>query len=240
MDWSNLISAVIGAIVGGAIAYLMQIRALREARAQRKEDRADSQKALGLSLLFKLSRIYTSVHWIHDFFETQLKVIADTKLVEPWQVMQFLPNPPDPVTFTSDEMAMLLGLKSNELFNRMTTMDVAHKGVIDAIKKLNSERELLAERMPPGAFEGDTAHHQIGKEQFARLRPLMISVNTLTTGTRDAASQLNTEAYAALPEFNDLLRDRLGLTQTITLLRTPADAQPASGAGGRSTKSPDH
>ena len=34
--WAAIVGAIVGAVVGGSIAYMVQVRALREARTQQK------------------------------------------------------------------------------------------------------------------------------------------------------------------------------------------------------------
>jgi hypothetical protein len=55
-------SAIAGAIVGGLIAYFIQIRALREGRNQRADDRKLVQQAQAHALLFKMIRIHSDFH----------------------------------------------------------------------------------------------------------------------------------------------------------------------------------
>ena len=66
--WSAIIGGLVGATAGGAIAYFIQSKVLREGRKQRAEDHKQAQQALGHSLLFKMIRIYSDFHGIRDKF----------------------------------------------------------------------------------------------------------------------------------------------------------------------------
>src|SRR5262245_42465642 len=59
---TELWAAVIGAIVGGLIAYFIQVKALREGRQQREDDLRRSNRALGYSLLFKVIKIHSNFY----------------------------------------------------------------------------------------------------------------------------------------------------------------------------------
>jgi len=115
---SEFWSAVVGAAVGGLIAYVVQKVALIEARNQRKEDARNIQTALANSLLFKMIRIHSDMYGISRHIESCFEDAKKRKFDgEPWQFFLPLANPPDPIHFSSDEMGMLLALKNDVAFN---------------------------------------------------------------------------------------------------------------------------
>ena len=67
--WAAIVGAIVGAVVGGSIAYMVQVRALREGRKQRGEDHNRLQQALGHALLFKMVRIHSDFYGLHRHFE---------------------------------------------------------------------------------------------------------------------------------------------------------------------------
>lgn len=58
-------AAIAGAIVGGLIAFGIQVIALREARKERIRDAAEKQKALGHALIFKVIGIYSHLRQLN-------------------------------------------------------------------------------------------------------------------------------------------------------------------------------
>jgi hypothetical protein len=129
---SNFISAIIGALVGaiagGVIAFIVQWIALREARTQRNADQLRTQQALGRSLLIKVAGIHSHSFHIHKYVEELFQKAE--KDAEPWQFYIPMVNMPDPINFTSDEMGMLLSLKSDDVFNSVLAMDVNHNSFV--------------------------------------------------------------------------------------------------------------
>lgn len=78
-------SAIAGAVVGGVIAYAVQIRALREGKRQRADDQKSIQQGLGNSLLFKMIKIHSNIHGIHRHIEECFETAAKRgQKGEPW------------------------------------------------------------------------------------------------------------------------------------------------------------
>ena len=138
-------SAIFGAVVGGSIAYMIQLKALREGRKQRDEEHKRLQQALGNALLFKMIRVHSNFYDVHKYIEGCFAEAARREHKgEPWQFVTPLANPPDPVYFSSEEMGMVLGLKNDDVFNLVLQMDVIHNSLIDIVRVLNTERRALA------------------------------------------------------------------------------------------------
>lgn len=206
-------SAVVGAIVGGLIALAVQLVAIRAGRKQRGEDRKEIQKALGNSLLFKLIRIHSNIFGIHQHIESCLQNAELQKLSgELWQFVTPLINPPVHVNFTSDEMALLLSLKSDEIFNSVMSLDVVHNSHIDSLVVLNTERRALTDRIRAQESSGNVLGGNLTREQVMLLKPKMIEVNSLIEQLRQRAKEDSSLANKALIDVNKLLRDKVGLT----------------------------
>jgi hypothetical protein len=127
-------SAIIGAIVGGLIAYIVQVKALREGRRLRDEDHKRVQQAQGNALLFKMIRIHSDLHGIHRHIEGCFEQAEQKGLTgDPWQFVLPLANPPGPIHFSSEEMGMLLALKTDDVFNLVVKMDTVHNSLSDAV-----------------------------------------------------------------------------------------------------------
>ena len=76
-------------MVGGLIAYLVQIKALREARRDRAEERLLTQKALANALMLKIVRIYSNVRTVHEHIKQCIAQKEKTSLVgNLWQFVR--------------------------------------------------------------------------------------------------------------------------------------------------------
>ena len=205
-------SAIAGAIVGGVIAYLVQIKALREGRRQRNEDRKELKLAQAHALLFKIIRIHAGFFNVSDHIESCFaRAKKDGFEGEPWQFVIPMANFPDPVHFSAEEMGMLLALKNDDLFNVIAPMDVVHNSLIEAFRVLSKERRALAQRLRPDNAHGELLRGTLDRQQFLELRPYMIEVNSLVAKIREDAAHNFELATDALDRLQNLFREKLGL-----------------------------
>jgi hypothetical protein len=147
--------AIAGAIVGGVIAYVVQIKALRESRKQREEDRRQIKQPQAHALLFKMIQIHSDFFGIQRHFDECFEAASKKNFKgEPWQFVLPLANLPDPIHFSSDEMGMLLALKNDDVFNLVASLDVVLNGLSAAFGTMNSVRRELGQRIKPDAVVG--------------------------------------------------------------------------------------
>jgi hypothetical protein len=209
---SEFWAAIAGALVGGLITILIQAQALREQRRQREEDRKQVQKSLAHGLLFKMISIHSGFHRIHQHFEQAFKrAEAKNFKGEPWQFVQPYGNPPVPVRFSTEEMAMLLELKDNQMFNSIAGLDDIHNSLSSGVGLLTAERNQLTDRFKNEQFDGSIGTSFLTNSQHLELRPQMIEVNSLIEQLRSEAKQDFDQSKAALARLEVLLRDKVGL-----------------------------
>jgi len=224
--WSAIAGAIVGAITGGIIAYVMQVKALREGRAVRAEDQKLNRQAQGRALLLKMGRIISNYHSIREHFDGHYNRAHETGFVgEPWEFILPTANAPDPVYLSMDELGMLLSLKNNEVFNSLVGLDAIHNGLIDVLKLFNAERRALTERLPQTAIaeqgigeQGNMLSGFSPREVIAGLRPRMIEVNMLAEQLRVGAKNGFTEATTVTAALVQLLKQKLGLSYNVSIL----------------------
>lgn len=123
-------AAVLGAVVGGLISYLLQRQALAAATAQHDSDRNEVRKALALSLVFKMIRISSD---LNNLGKSILELMERAKkggfTGMPFQIVVPTVPLPDPVRFSPDEMAWVLSADNN-LFNEMGPLDELHASTV--------------------------------------------------------------------------------------------------------------
>ncbi len=210
--WSGIIGAVVGAVTGGIIAYIVQVKALREARNLREEDHKKIQQGLANALIIKMMRVHSNFYGIHRHIEDSFETAARSEFMgEPWQFVVPLVNPPSHVHFSSEEIGMLLSLKDSDTFNAVLSMDVLNNSLTDAIKVLNSERIALTEKLKAEKAEGVRLSGSLNREQELLLRPRMIGVNSLIESIRIDAKRNYEESGIALDRVHNLFREKLGL-----------------------------
>lgn len=210
-------SAIVGAMVGGGIAYAVQIRALKESREQRAAERKQSQQAQAQSLLFKMIKIHSDHFSIFEFIENSFaRASEDGFKGEPWQFVIPIANPPEPVHFSSDEMSMLLGLQNDDVFNEIVAIDTKHNGLISALNILNLERKQLTEKIGGGVANGLVVTSVFSEQKVMELSPYIITVNELIHHVHSAARDHHRESEQALIKLNDIFREKLDLKHKLT------------------------
>src|SRR5262245_8629003 len=97
-------SAIAGAVVGGFIAFGVQMIALRETRKQQIAEHQQRQKALAHSLVFKMIGVHSNFRSIRRHFDDCLRKADEKAKAEPWQIVLPLANFPENIHFSSEEM----------------------------------------------------------------------------------------------------------------------------------------
>lgn len=215
-------SAVVGAIVGGAIAALLQWMSIKTERNQKRQEFLRDQQALGCALIFKMMRIHSDFHQIHEHFEQCITSASEQGINgELWQVITPLANPPDPIHFTSAEMSLVLAQGDHDVFNVTIDQDVRHNGLVEALKVLNAKRLELGERFAEVAAidveNGPRIGGLVSSRDIQKLRPRMIEVNSLAEGVRKQAKENASESLGALRQLHQLFRKSLSLPFNIQI-----------------------
>lgn len=200
---------------------------------QRTEDLKNRQTALANALLFKMARIYSNLYAVHRHFEDgfaegKQRGITD----EPWKFVIPIANPPDPVSFTSDEMSMLLAQKDDDVFNAVMEMDTIHNSLMAAVRTFNTLRSLLGERIAAtftvDKVDGPVISSIAKREDMRPLRPLMVDVNMMIESLRNRAMRDATDSWNAMERLQDLLRNRLGRAYRMSAKYRPSDDSSSS------------
>lgn len=225
---SEFWSAIVGAVVGGAIAFGVQMYALQKAKIERQEERSLVKQAQAHSLLFKMIKILSTFQNLQSHFDQSFaKLEARGPDAEPWQVVQPIANLPDRVDFLAEEMAMLLSLKDDDLFNSLLSLDVRHNSTVAALATLNLQRQALTDILP-AQMVGNVGNINLTQEQARVVRPKMIEVNTLIEALRAQVAEGRRDSAAVMENLNTLLRNRLSLTYSLTVEAKPIAAAKAT------------
>ncbi len=204
-------SAIGGAVVGGLIAFGIQLVALRAAAKQRAEEAAERRKALGHALLFKMLKIHSNLHGFNEHLqETFAKAEKAGFGGEPWQIVRPIANHPATVHFSTDEMAMLLSLKNDDVFNDVLSMDGVHNSTIALFQTFAECRHSLTSLLP-AEMEGIVGTTEITQEQMQFLRPKMAEVNDLIISMRQRCELDTRDAWSVLTRLQAVLKDKVGL-----------------------------
>lgn len=179
-------AAVVGALVGGLIALILQLVSLRVARKYRIEDQTNARRALAYSLSFKMIKIATYLKEAWRHFESTNKECAEEN-AEPWQVFLSAANLPERIRFTDNEMSLVLSLGDADVFNELFMVDALYVGTIDNIEVLSRLRDSLSSELKAVGMSGDKGVLGLSPEEHLAFKPKMIEVNKLFEGIHSTA-----------------------------------------------------
>ena len=213
-------SAIAGAIVGGFVALLIQLVNLHAAKKQREKDHFSAQQALAGSLLLKASAIHQNLYGIHHHIETcyQIGIERDPRS-EPWNFMMPLANPPETISFSYDEMGMLLAQKDDDVFNLVWAMDTRHNSLVYLITRIEFARRELAARLRVDRVDGEVLSGILRDDERLTLQPRIIEINSLIENARTLARTCYQESSRALDDLVRLLKTKLHLDYRVERLR---------------------
>ena len=211
--WSAIGGALGGTIGGGVIAYIVQVKALREGRRQREDDQRRAEQLLGNSLIVKMIKLYSNCHGVQqhlkDAFEEERELGTGR---EPWQFVLPLANLPMPIFLSSDELSMLMAMNNDDVFNTVFPLDTVHNSLLEVANALHAQRAALLDRLPVDTVNGAFVGSDLSSGQLLALRPQMFLVNQLIEQLRQFADRSVAESHTALYSLHSLLRDKLGIS----------------------------
>lgn len=217
-------SAVIGALVGGLIAYFVQRSSSKEARKQRAEDKLERQQSLATSLIFKLMRMYSDLNSLNNHIERPWS-LPHNRGAAPWQVIRPLANLPDIVNFTADELTVLVSHTTGTVADLAMDLDVRHNSIVATMQSYNASRTLLADRLT--SLSGNTsvaegvASFVTEGPAFQALLPMMADADSIIHGLRTMLPEATSDARKALSEAHEQLQRKLKLAFKIALPHPP-------------------
>ena len=145
---SEFWAAVVGAIVGGAIAGLVQYLSLRTAKRDRDDELLRQRQTLARSLLLKVVKILSDFKNIHDHISECEENRIKNNLEKGWKSFLPLSATPRQVEFTSEELTTLTLCNDDDLFNEVLAIDEVHAGYMESLALYRSLRATISERFP--------------------------------------------------------------------------------------------
>lgn len=132
-DISAFGGAVVGAVVGGAIAYFLQSSALKHQKTEREALAASQRQAMAHALIFKVLTIVNDLaHLKLHVDECEARVADVNGKLPKFAVAYLLPllNIPPPVHLEAAEMGMLFSIGESEVFNQVMEIAPIHNSIL--------------------------------------------------------------------------------------------------------------
>ncbi len=216
---SEFWAAIVGAVVGGLLALFAQWLAIRAERKQREVERFRNKQALAMSLLFKVRDMHGNYVQSRRSIEEQFADAEQRSMVgEPWRFFKPFSSNLTHFQFTPDEKVTLLELKNDRLLNETLLLEPRHFHYVESLSTLNRLIFELVEKTVPEHVEGDQGRVELTRDEYMKLRPRMLQVNSLIDELRAEASE-DAEAFGKLmEELAKAYKDKLRLPFIITPL----------------------
>lgn len=208
---SEFWAAIVGAMVGGVIAYLIQLQALREARKARAQAQEDENKSLGYSLFFKTLTIWNNLAHMKKYVDEARKKQIDFKADRLSTVLKPLANVADPIKYDPREMSLLLSLGEAGTLNEILPLDAIHNSILPVWALYAKKRNELHDVVQMHGIDLDSGVANISLPADSKAARLLFEVNELATALAERADKDEAEARHARDDLLQTIRKRIGL-----------------------------
>ncbi|MEA3037115.1 MAG: hypothetical protein QOH04_2892 [Sphingomonadales bacterium] len=202
-------SAVVGAVVGAVPAFVLAKRSSREVLARDRTARLEAQKAGGMRVHIKLGTIVNSMLTL----KRQLREATSNPPMEGaelWQCVEPVVGfaGEEHITFDAEEAAVFLAAGKGDYVEALLLLARRHSVEAEVMKEYGVRREQLRRDMPPPAVvEGTKGSTYLNREEFMRVRPQMVGLNTLLTQLLEHLDEDVALGLALARDFGPILRD---------------------------------
>jgi hypothetical protein len=207
---SEFWAAITGAVVGGVISLGIQLVALNAAKQERREERQERRVALSRSLMYKLMRITSDLHNLHQHVEESYAAAPSEAHGEPFLFVLPLANHPEYVHFSEQEVSLVMSFKDDDLLDQLMSLDVVHNGLIDVFKTYQIMRNELLEKMP-AQMNGNVGTTTLNESEMLVVRPRMVAINILLEQARARAKGDYLDARSTLEKLHKAMTVKLGV-----------------------------
>jgi hypothetical protein len=210
--WAAVAGAIVGAMIGGVIAYYLQRQSLDALDAQRRQDKLEHRQTLARSFIVKMSLIYShAVHLDHHMKQIFARVAQSGNSLELCQVATPIAPLPAAVEISKEELTLLLTLKLDNLFNDAAMMDERHNNLIKLLGHFNEKKFAFNSMFTPVAFTGMVGHIALTDDKLRQARPYMLEINQLLVAMGDQTDSVTKESWALLSSVMAAFNEKLQL-----------------------------
>jgi hypothetical protein len=164
---------------------------------------------LGRAVLFKTLTIHSNLENFDRYAQGEHEIAAALGAgSQSWEIMRPIPNLPQDIFFTTDEMSLMLSLKDDSLFNELATLYQVHNSTIAIFRSYAMERPALTS-MLPARMIGTLGVTEMTPEQRARVGPKMVEVNSIAESLVLRCNQDAKESGQILDRVVELLNSKL-------------------------------
>lgn len=222
-----LIGAIGGAIVAGAIAWVLQAQSLAAQRQLITDKQAEHQRALAHSLIHKLMKISSDISNLHAHVEDSLE---RSDQVQMWAAVQGIANIPNEVTLTADELWLLTDTKGTVLFTEAFEVEGIHRAYVKILDHYSVRRLELGDMVPGMSTpHGPNSDLLVDESHRQVLEPRMVELNSILTDIVEDGQAQEDRAATLLFRATDHLKESLDVK---IVLQAKAQAASVSESNG--------
>lgn len=203
-------SAISGAVVGGLIAFAIQLVTIRAAKNERTAAKMESREALAHSILFKVIRINSNLFNLHLHLEESFAAVDPSSHINPCLFVLQLAGLPADVQFSDKEMSLALSFKDPELTDKLMSLDVIHNNLIDIFETYNGMRNDMQANMP-AKMQGSVGKSNFTEEEWRVVHPKIVIMNQLLADARIRAKMDYDGSKKATDDLLKAINEKLGL-----------------------------
>lgn len=218
--WAAIVGAVVGSVSAGSITWLLQ-------KNQDRRQTLDRNKGLARALIFKLLRIHSDFDGFKNHVDEAIANAAENDLPLGWQALRAIGNLPERISFSPDEMAYLISLENDDLFNKVLSLDVVHSSTIGIFEIYKERRLALTDRLSASALEGTVGTTELNNAQLAFFAPKFAELDLLVSDIRSRVESDATESREALEQSAVAVRHTLGPNFSVQLNKLEGPMAPA-------------
>jgi len=212
-DWWNIGftggAAILGAIIGAGIAFLIARQTARENRDAIQSARRQTEEAATLRLIVKWMELVNSIAGYHFNMERTIKAgteDAGDAPVETWMVLLPQIGKPQEVHIDPDELIAFTRSREFDFVTELLRLCSRHNSAIYGVEAYGNRREALMAMITPEIMDQIVSG---GAWQHAELRPLMpyiLPIRMLADQIREEAKSLYADAIKLQPSFRPTIQ----------------------------------
>lgn len=217
--WAAIWGAVVGSVLTGTFtggaSWWLQKQNLRAAKDEREAAARQKQQALALALLYKLIQITSHLDiCAGHLIDSAAKAKVDVKDLTP-EIVLPLANYPSTVTFSTDELSMLLGLGDVDVFNMVASLDEVHNSIVHVWVLYSAKRELLLRLLVRAQSLQIDPETPVQKAE----------TDSILAQLKASALRDVSQAHGTLTAYNRLVAEKLSIRVPLVLKETSATAR---------------
>ncbi|MCW3848488.1 hypothetical protein OF829_14700 [Sphingomonas sp. LB-2] len=218
---SNFWSAIVGAVLGGVIALLAQLAAIRNERKTKEIEKRELQSAHGMAVLTKLARMHKQLKALVTHFN---KCKAEHPDLEPWAWARPFAALPLPSDFTSDELVTIFRLDA-ALMSELVDLNDNYRVALGTYDLFMENRARLITIGSPARIGDMVAHVTWDNAAEREAMLLRASLNQLAPTMLEHNAADEGKIRALINRTTTVMNSKLGTTLT-AMVGVSAPAEP--------------